>query len=95
MNAAVRTTYTLKEKNVEEGFKLAFECLDIYVNMLYKIWGKIIIKGEIPCSVKGRTRAVRIKFVAMEWFKPIRKETKCVRLIAKRSVELLDIQIGF
>jgi hypothetical protein len=33
-----------------------------------------------------------MKFVAMEWFEPMRIEDERIRLIEKRIVELLDIQ---
>jgi hypothetical protein len=33
-----------------------------------------------------------MKFVAMEWFEPMRIEAERIRLIEKRAVELLDTQ---
>ena len=80
------------EKIVKDVFKLASEGLDIHVNTLYKIRGNFSKEGKVLCSFKGRTRRVRMKFVAMEWFEPMRIEAERIRLIEKRVVELLDIQ---
>jgi hypothetical protein len=92
IGAARRLIYTLKEKNVKDLFKLASEGFDIHVNTLYKIRGNFSKEGKVLCSFKGRTRRVRMKFVAMEWFEPMRIEAERIRLIEKRVVELLDIQ---
>jgi hypothetical protein len=92
IGAARRLIYTLKEKNVKDLFKLASEGLDIHVNTLYKIRGNFSKEGKVLCSFKGRTRRVRMKFVAMEWFEPIRLEAERIRLIEKRAIELPDIQ---
>ena len=92
IDAAIRMIYTLKEKNTKVVFNLVSEGLDIHVSTHYKIRGNFIKEGKVPCLFKGRTRAVRIKFVAMEWFEPMRIEAERIRLIEKRIVELLDIQ---
>ena len=94
IGAARRLIYTLKKKkNVKDVFKLASEGLDIHVNTLYKIRGNFSKEGKVLCSFKGTIRTVRMKFVAMEWFEPMRIEAERIRLIEKRVVELLNIQI--
>jgi transposase len=91
IDMAMRVVYKMNEAKEPAVMERASSFLGIGISKLYELWRKFVETGEVPHSLRGRKRQVRIKLVSMEWMKPIQEEMERIRLEENRAVEAPDI----
>jgi hypothetical protein len=87
IDMAMRVVYKMNEAKEPAVMDRASSLLGIGVRKLYELWRQFVATGEVPHSLRGRKRQVRMKLVSMEWMKPIQEEMERIRLEENRAVE--------
>jgi hypothetical protein len=81
----------MRKANEPAVMERACSFLGIGKEKLYELWNDFIETGEVPHSLRGRKRQVRMKLVSLEWMRPIQEEMERIRLEENRAVEAPDI----
>jgi hypothetical protein len=91
IDIAIRVVYKMREANEPAVMERACSFLSIGKEKLYELWNDFMETGEVPHSLRGRKRQVRMKLVSLEWMRPIQEEMERIRLEENRAVEAPDI----
>ena len=81
----------MKEEGQPQVIQRASNYLDISDKTLYSIWSEYMKTGQVPHSLQGQKRKVRMRLVSTEWMRPIQEEMERIRLKEGRAVEVPDI----
>jgi len=81
----------MREENEPAVMERASSFLGIGEEKLNELWNDFMETGEVPHSLRGRKRQVRMKLVSLEWMRPIQIEMERIRLEENRVVEVPDI----